>query len=195
MTRKGNARQRILETAGRLFHENGYCGVGVNQIIEEADTAKATFYQHFPSKVELCVAWLESMHEGSEESRRDILESSEDPAEKIDQYFAMLERFLKDRQFRGCPFTNTSSITEACCEPIRKQIEDHKISIRNFFHQIAEKFTIDENRAKEVGDELFLLFSGATMEAQNLRAIWPVSAARRAAKERCEQELNSLNPA
>ena len=75
MVKKGNARQRILETAGRLFHENGYCGVGVNQIIEEAGTAKATFYQHFPSKEDLCVTWLDSMHEASEVARDEILKS------------------------------------------------------------------------------------------------------------------------
>ena len=191
MTKKGNARQRILETAGRLFHENGYCGVGVNQIIEEADTAKATFYQHFPSKEDLCVTWLDAMHEASEVARTDILQSSEDPSLKIDQYFTNLERFLEESQFRGCPFTNTSSITEACCDSIRKQIEDHKISIRNFFRDLARQFTATESRAKQVGDEFFLLYSGATMEAQNLRAIWPVRAARRAAKERCDREGNN----
>lgn len=188
MTKKGNARERILETAGRLFHENGYCGVGVNQIIEEADTAKATFYQHFPSKEDLCVTWLDGMHEASEGARAAILRSSEEAVVKIDQYFTDLERFLEERQFRGCPFTNTSSITEACCEPIRKKIEEHKISIRDFFRDLARQFTATDSRAKEIGDEFFLLYSGATMEAQNLRAIWPVRAARRAARERCEQE-------
>ncbi|NOX98899.1 MAG: TetR/AcrR family transcriptional regulator [Verrucomicrobia bacterium] len=190
MTKKSNARERILETAGRLFHENGYCGVGVNQIIEEADTAKATFYQHFPSKMELCVTWLDVMHEASEEARADLLASEVDPAEKIDQYFTDLERFLEERQFRGCPFTNTSSITDACCDSIRKKIEEHKISIRDFFRDLARQFAPSESRAKEIGDELFLLYSGATMEAQNLRAIWPVRAARRAARERCVNEQN-----
>ena len=188
MTKKVTARERILETAGRLFHENGYCGVGINQIIEEADTAKATFYQHFPSKEDLCVTWLDGMHDASEGARADILNSKEDPADKIDQYFTDLERFLEERQFRGCPFTNTSSITEACCDPIRIAIEDHKISIRDFFRALVRQLPATDSRAEEIGDEFFLLYSGATMEAQNLRAIWPVRAARRAARERCEQE-------
>lgn len=189
MTKKGGAKQRILETAGRLFHENGYCGVGVNQIIAEAGTAKATFYQHFPSKEALCVAWLDSMHEKSELARADILGSDEDPLAKVDQYFISLERFLEEREFRGCPFTNTSSITEACCESIRQQIESHKNSIRDFFRNLARQFTETDVRAEELGDEFFILYSGATMESQNLRAIWPVRVARRAARERCEQEL------
>jgi len=190
MTKRANAKDRILETAGRLFFENGYCGVGVNQIIEEAQTAKATFYQHFPSKEDLCVTWLDTMHEASEAGRAKILKSAEDSLVKIDQYFTSLERFLEEGQFRGCPFTNTSSITEACCDPIRVKIVEHKISIRDFFRDLAKEFTASESRADEVGDELFLLYAGATMEAQNLRAIWPVRAARRAAAERCKIEQN-----
>lgn len=188
MSKKGNARERILETAGRLFFENGYCGVGVNQIIEEAGTAKATFYQHFPSKEDLCVTWLDLMHEKSERARTAILQSSEHPVKKIDQYFISLERFLEEGQFRGCPFTNTTSIAEACCESIRSKIEEHKISLRGFFYDLARQFTATDSRAEEIGDEFFLLYSGATVEAQNLHAIWPVRAARRAARERCEQE-------
>ncbi len=188
MAKKANAKQRILETAGRLFYENGYCGVGVNQIIDEAGTAKATFYQHFPSKEALCVAWLEMMHQRSEAARAEILASAEAPEAKIDQYFIDLERFLEERQFRGCPFTNTGSITDACCESIRECIEAHKISIRDFFRELAAELPVSDSRARQMGDELFLLYSGATMEAQNLRAIWPVRAARNAARQRCGLE-------
>lgn len=188
MAKKADAKGRILETAGRLFYEQGYSGVGVNQIIDEACTAKATFYQHYPSKEQLCVAWLDSMHENSKQTRAEILSSADDPAEKIEAYFTALENFLEQSHFRGCPFTNTSSVTGEGCESIHAKIETHKGAIRDFFRDLARQFTACDSRAREVGDEFFLLYSGATMEAQNLRAIWPVQAARRAALERCEQE-------
>ncbi len=63
--KKPNARDRILETAGELFFQRGYSGVGINEIIEKAGTAKASFYQHFPSKESLCEAWLQEMHDRS----------------------------------------------------------------------------------------------------------------------------------
>ncbi|MCF6311394.1 MAG: TetR/AcrR family transcriptional regulator [Verrucomicrobiales bacterium] len=189
MSRKGDAKKRILEAAGKLFFELGYSGVGVNQIIQEADTAKATFYQHYPSKEILCVAWLDAMHERSELARAEILKSTEEPEVKIDQYFVELENFLEGSHFRGCPFTNTSSVTGEGCESIHKKIEAHKISIRDFFCDLAKQMTNRDVRARELGDDFFLLYSGATMEAQNLRANWPVQAARRAAAERCQQEV------
>lgn len=189
MGRKADAKKRILEAAGKLFFERGYSGVGVNQIIQEADTAKATFYQHYPSKEVLCVAWLDAMHKKFELARAEILKSTEESAVKVDQYFVELENFLEGRHFRGCPFTNTSSVTGEGCESIHKKIKAHKISIRGFFCDLAKQMTCSDDRARELGDDFFLLYSGATMEAQNLHASWPVRAARRAAAERCQLEI------
>ena len=45
-----NPKDRILKTVERLFCEQGYLSTGINQIIAEAQVAKASFYQHFPSK-------------------------------------------------------------------------------------------------------------------------------------------------
>mgnify|MGYP003502214566 CR=1 FL=1 len=44
------ARDRILDTAFRLFYAKGLRAVGVDTIIAESGVAKATFYRHFPAK-------------------------------------------------------------------------------------------------------------------------------------------------
>jgi AcrR family transcriptional regulator len=51
------ARERILETAFRLFYAKGLRAVGVDTIIAESGVAKATFYRHFPAKDDLVVAY------------------------------------------------------------------------------------------------------------------------------------------
>ena len=43
----------------------------------------------------------------------------------------------------------------------------------------------DPAAARALGDALFLLFSGAVTEAQNLKATWPVDAAKSAALLLC----------
>lgn len=45
-------KERIKETALRLFLEKGYA-VGINEIIRESGTSKGAFYHHFSSKNEL----------------------------------------------------------------------------------------------------------------------------------------------
>lgn len=186
--KKPNAKQRILDTAAQLFHERGYSEVGVNEIIEKAETAKATFYQHFPSKESLCGAWLQWVHQRSETHRSDILGTSESAAEKIDHYFQDLGMFLTKSDFRGCPYSNTGAVIDEDCACLRKQIEEHKASLRDFFLRLATELVGSPERGREVGDMLFLLYSGATIEAQNLRQLWPVEAARKSAREICERE-------
>tara|TARA_R110002096_G_scaffold401702_1_gene598701 strand:- start:907 stop:1467 length:561 start_codon:yes stop_codon:yes gene_type:complete len=180
---KSNAKDRILDTASRLFHKKGYSEVGINEIIEKAETAKASFYAHYPSKEALCEAWLSTVHEKSENHRTDIVKSPIKPAEKLDNYFGDLESFMNNSQFRGCPYSNTGAVSDGSCSGILNQIQDHKESIRQFFRAICQQQFDDPNHADAIGDRIFLLYSGATTEAQNLKNIWPVTVARQAAIE------------
>jgi AcrR family transcriptional regulator len=56
-------RERILSTAMLLFHKQGFNSTGINQIIEEAEVSKASFYQHFRSKDDLCIEFLDRRYD------------------------------------------------------------------------------------------------------------------------------------
>jgi AcrR family transcriptional regulator len=58
-TNAKSARERIIDVAGPLFYREGYRAIGVDRVISEASVAKATFYNHFPAKDDLIVAWIE----------------------------------------------------------------------------------------------------------------------------------------
>lgn len=46
-------REKIIETAWKLFNEKGFGETTINDIIREADISKGTFYYHFRSKDDL----------------------------------------------------------------------------------------------------------------------------------------------
>jgi AcrR family transcriptional regulator len=52
-------KERILETADRLFYLQGIRAVGVDTIAAEIGISKRTLYNHFPSKDALIAAYLE----------------------------------------------------------------------------------------------------------------------------------------
>lgn len=60
-------REKIIETATRLFEEQGYKNTTVEQIIEEAGCSKGTFYYHFSGKEELVIPLAKSMDKKIEE--------------------------------------------------------------------------------------------------------------------------------
>jgi AcrR family transcriptional regulator len=59
--RAATPRDRILETAFRLFYAHGIRGVGVDAVIAESMVAKATLYKHFRRKDDLVLAYLDNV--------------------------------------------------------------------------------------------------------------------------------------
>jgi AcrR family transcriptional regulator len=63
--RSEETRQKISQSALKLFAEKGYDATGVAEICESSDVSKGAFYHHFPSKqaifLELLKEWLASL--------------------------------------------------------------------------------------------------------------------------------------
>src|SRR5262245_37311123 len=96
---KQTMKERILDTADKLFYLQGIRAIGVDTIAAEVGISKRTLYNHFPSKDALIAAYLE---------RRFVQPRSSDksPAEQILATFDSLERRFSAKDFRGCPFVN-----------------------------------------------------------------------------------------
>src|SRR5712691_12453918 len=59
--RKSETRQKILESARRLFNKKGYAEVSIDEIMENAGLTHGGFYRHFHDKAELyaeAVRWF-----------------------------------------------------------------------------------------------------------------------------------------
>jgi AcrR family transcriptional regulator len=65
----GDARERLIEAAGRGFRTGGYGGIGVDALAKEAGLTSGAFYAHFGSKAE---AFTIAVTEGMDCLRRGI---------------------------------------------------------------------------------------------------------------------------
>jgi AcrR family transcriptional regulator len=103
------ARQRVLETADRLFYEEGIRSVGVDRIIAEAGVAKMTLYNHFPSKDDLIVAVLHHREEKVLEFfRAGVGRHGRRGKSPLRAFFAVLKEWFTSPGFRGCAFQNAA---------------------------------------------------------------------------------------
>src|SRR5882672_10663358 len=101
------ARQRILETADRLFYQDGIRAVGIDRVIAEAGVAKATLYAHFPSKDDLILAVLRHREASVTEYFRAAMERhGKRTKNKLRAFFAALKDWFQSDGFRGCAFIN-----------------------------------------------------------------------------------------
>ena len=95
MKDNSSPRDRILKTANKLFYTQGYNVTGINQILLEADAAKASLYQHFGSKEDLGIEYIKKIREDWLNSFEMHLRKKEDPKQKILSAFDFLEINMK----------------------------------------------------------------------------------------------------
>jgi AcrR family transcriptional regulator len=138
----GDPSARILETASRLFYEQGYHATGVNQIIAEAGVAKASFYHHFHSKEELCIAYLHKRHLDWFSWLRREVERYDSAQERLLGLFAFLEEWLPNSNFRGCAFLNIASEFPSPGNEIRLLVANHKDALWDYIKQLVNKLGI-----------------------------------------------------
>jgi AcrR family transcriptional regulator len=151
-------KERILVQASVLFHKQGYNSTGINQIIEEAKVAKASFYQHFKSKEDLGVAFLNRRHFYWFEELQNFTSDKNNQQSKVISSFDFLIFMNEKENFRGCSFLNLLSEIPSDNIKILQVIQNHKSDLRNYFLDILKDTT--------VANHVYLLFESCIIESQ-----------------------------
>jgi AcrR family transcriptional regulator len=149
---KPDMKERILETADRLFYLRGIRAVGVDTISAEIGISKRTLYNHFPSKDELIAAYLARRF-------KQVPASNSPPAEQILGTFDSLERRFARTDFRGCPFVNAVAELGAEDQAVRKIAIAFKESRRVWFRDLLLQLKVAN--AEQLATQLTLLVDGS----------------------------------
>ena len=158
------ARQRILETADRLFYQEGVRAVGIDRIIAEAGAAKMSLYKHFPSKDDLILAVLEYREEGVLEFFRSAMERHGKRAKSpLRAFFAALKDMFESPGFRGCPFQNAAVELADPKHPGAEFVRGHKQRFSEFLRGLVEE-SVGKAAAK-VAPAVSILVEGAIVTA------------------------------
>ena len=156
------ARERILDTADRLFYEHGVRAVGIDRVIAEAGIAKATLYAHFPSKDDLILAILQYREKNVLEFFRTTMERHGKKS-PLRAFFAALKEWFESPGFRGCAFQNAAIELADPTHPGAEFVRGHK---RRFFELL--KGIVEETvgrSATKLAPAVSLLVEGAIVTA------------------------------
>lgn len=163
MKQRGQAvTDRILDTAERLFYTQGYCNTGINQVIEEADIAKASLYKHFETKTDLLIAYIRRAHERWFQRLETSINNIADPKARL---LAIFDHHLgrqEDRNFGGCPFTKANDEAGTSDPRVLEAIQQMKLHSKSYIKSIVAK----SGHKKIISDQeltemIFLLLEGA----------------------------------
>src|SRR3979490_2247590 len=152
LSAKPTMKERILETADRLFYLQGIRAIGVDTIAAEIGISKRTLYNHFPSKDALISAYL---------ARRFVQPRSSEkpPVEQILGTFDSLERRFSAKDFRGCPFVNAVAELGSEDQSVRKIAIAFKESRRLWFRDLLVQLGTSD--AEGLATQLTLLVDGS----------------------------------
>lgn len=167
-------RDRLIETASRLFYEQGYNRTGINQILEESGVAKASMYDHFKSKEDICIAYLREMDDQFSYNIKAFVSQKKQGTERVLGVFEFLEDFYNAENFRGCWCLNTMAEIPQDDKRIKEEIRKQKESLRVIIKNLVEE-NLAENKEESLPDQLYILYEGALMESYLHTSSWPIS--------------------
>jgi len=158
------ARQRILETAERLFYQEGVRAVGIDRIIAEAGVAKMSLYKHFPSKDDLIVAVLKHREESVWTFFRSAMDRHGKKAKNpLRAFFAALKDWFESPRFRGCAFQNAAVELADPAHPGTQFVRGHKQRFSEFLRGLVEETA--GQAAVKVAPAVTLLVEGVIVTA------------------------------
>ncbi|KQO63202.1 TetR family transcriptional regulator [Curtobacterium sp. Leaf261] len=153
----------MLDTAARLFYEEGIHGVGVDRLISEASVTKATFYKHYGSKDNLILAYIRSGHEQVVTLLETIIAEAPDADTAIHDWVDAVIKQTGEPGFRGCAFLNAAAEYHDARSPVREVVAMH----RDWYTERLADLLQESGHALpgDGADELMLARDGAMVGA------------------------------
>lgn len=183
MSKKTNSatpRERILETASELFYRQGYRSTGVNEVIRQSGVAKATFYNHFPAKDDLCLAYLDGRSEAEMDSITGQVKSKRSPRAKFLAVMEAILPWMEANKLRGCEYLNTVAEVPDPNSPLRRRGRQHYKWLHGLIRELAEDLLESNTKrygklnAEQLADDYMVILVGSIALSEVYHDTWPI---------------------
>jgi AcrR family transcriptional regulator len=180
------ARQRILDTASRLFYQEGINATGVERLASEASVSKRTLYQHFPSKTAVVEEYLRAI----QQRVGDPIRPGPDAAKRSPRarILALFESPSPGGLMRGCPFHNAAVEAADAMPEVQDIVHVHKRNYIEGLTHLAKQ--AGARNPKLLGNQLALLYEGAAALSTSLDDPSPWTHAQKAARTLLDEAVS-----
>jgi AcrR family transcriptional regulator len=150
---RSERRAQLLEAAQAVFVQSGYHSAAMDEIAERAGVSKPVLYQHFPGKLDLYLALLDTHCETLEQLVGSALEATDGDNEQrvratVAAYFDFVSR--EDAAFRMVFESDLTSVPQ-----VRARLDAVELTCAEAISEvIAEDTGVDDERALLLGSAL-----------------------------------------
>jgi len=151
-------KEAILDTAESLFYDHGFHAIGLKKILDEANVATMTLYNHFSSKEQLIEEVLKK-RESQYWSYLDasVEEISEPPFLQVVKAHG---KWLNDKGKNGCMFLRAIEEFAGTNNQIEFIARNHKYKLLKYLQDLGQKSGY--SNYEDIASQMAVLLEGAT---------------------------------
>jgi AcrR family transcriptional regulator len=162
---RNSARERILEAAYDLFSRQGIRAVGIDAIIERAGVARMSLYNHFGSKDELVLVFLQLREERWTQQwlMREIERRGGPPRARLLGLFDLLDEWFQRPDYEGCAYIKVLLETPDPEDAAHRASANYLGKIRDFIAMLARDANVAD--PEELACQWQILMKGSIVSA------------------------------
>jgi AcrR family transcriptional regulator len=179
-------RKQLLAAAQEVFVANGYHAAAMDDIAERAGVSKPVLYQHFPSKLDLYLALMDTQAESLEAAISQALAGTDDNRERIHGVLSAYFEFVDGAARGDAGAFRLIFETDLGNDPAVRERVDAMTS--RTMQAVAEVVAADTGLDGDSAQLLSVALTGAAQVA----ARWWIRSGRRMPQQQAVQLLESL---
>lgn len=164
MVKKISVKEKILQTARRLFCQVGFHATGITRILDESGVSRRSLYTHYGSKEDLLKAvFQEEANIWFRWFNYDLPQMECSPSERILMLFDLMQDWFDSEDFFGCVFINAVAEHEKSNGWIQEVASNYRDEISAKFQEMVAESGVKD--PETVTEKLNLLIDGAIVGA------------------------------
>ena len=172
-----STRERLVAAMFDSLQRKGLHGVGLSEILQEAQAPKGVMYHHFPGgKADLAVAAIEAGTLQIKASLRQLADTSADPAEALKTWWNHAHKRLERSGFeRGCPLAAISLESTPDDAELRQSLAQAFGEFRELVAGMLAKAGIGAKRSAQLAALIVSAYEGSLIQARVAGSARPVN--------------------
>ncbi len=127
-------REKVLEVASSIFHQKGYNGTSIDEILKATGLSRSSLYDSFKDKHSLYLQSLEFYKNREQDFYQTVNEKKLSGLQKIEQLFnGVVTHLIEHPEDNGCLMVNAAAEMSKKCEKTAQVVCNNKEDVQELF--------------------------------------------------------------